>query len=74
MTPFEMVHQRAADQRRLRDEARLPIAHQRGRIAELEGALRGLIKAGDGLRLPAKDLDGWHAAALAAEGVLNATG
>jgi hypothetical protein len=39
----------------------------------LEGALRALIKAGDGLRLPVKEMDGWHAAALAAEAILNSS-
>jgi hypothetical protein len=71
LSPFAEVHRLVAQRRLDREDDLLPIAAQRSRIAELEGALRDLIRVGDGLKLPAKELDRWHGAALAAEGVLN---
>jgi hypothetical protein len=68
--PFEAVHLLAGEYRLSRKDKLLPVAQ--GRVADLEGALRALILAGDSLKIPAKEHDRWHAAALAAEGVLNA--
>jgi hypothetical protein len=70
-SPFETVHRLAGARRRGREDDLLPVAAQRTRISELEGALRDLIRAGDGLKL-AQASSLWHAATLAAEGVLNA--
>ena len=60
-----------AGQRRLnREDELLPLGWQKSRIAELEAALRQLIRAGDGLKLPAAEQTRWHGAARDAEGVL----
>jgi hypothetical protein len=74
MNHFEAVHHLAAERRLRREDEPLPMERQRQRIAELEGALLDLIRTGDSLKLPAKELDRWHGAALAAEGVLRQYG
>jgi hypothetical protein len=68
MNRFEMVHELASQRRKQKrdhEDAMLPLER---RISELEGALRALIGAADGLKLPVK----LHTAARAAESVLAA--
>jgi hypothetical protein len=70
---FERVHQLAEQRRQDRKDELLPLAWQKSRIAELEAALRDLVRVGDSLKLAKDEMDRWHAAALAAESVLAAS-
>ena len=71
MNHFATILDIAEQRRQSRADEMLPLAWQKQRIAELEGALRKLIRVGDSLRMSKAQTDFWHAEALAAEKTLN---